>query len=107
MLIRKLLFISLLLLFSVNLRAQWDLKRCVDYAMANNITVKISDVDAKMSDETFRQTKLSRWPSVSFNSSSSVNSGSTQNPVTYERTTETYFNAGFQLQTSADIFNFF
>lgn len=101
-------FILPLLLIATNLSAQtWDLKKCVEYAMENNIQVKISDVQADISEETFRQSKLTRLPTLGLNGSGSVNSGLNQNPVTFNRETQTYFAARMQLETSADIFNFF
>lgn len=101
-------FILPLLLFATQLSAQtWDLKRCVEYAMENNIQVKLSDVQADINDETFRQSKLSRIPIVGVSGSGSLNSGLNQNPVTFNRETQTYFAARMQLESSVDIFNFF
>lgn len=101
-------FLPLLLLIASGVSAQtWDLKRCVEYAMDNNIQVKISDVQADISDETLRQSKLSRLPTLGVSGSGSVNSGLNQNPVTFNRETQTYFAARMQLESTADIFNFF
>lgn len=86
---------------------KWDLKSCVEYAMANNISVKLSDIQAKLSQLTYKQSKLSQYPTASFSGNTSMNSGSNQDPTSFARITETYLSAGFQLQTSADIFNFY
>ena len=86
---------------------KWNLRSCVDYAMANNIQVKLSDVQAKLSRVTLKQSKLSQYPTASFSGSSSINSGSNQDPTSYSRITETYLSANLQLQSSADIFNFY
>jgi outer membrane protein len=102
------LILPLLLLIASGVSAQtWDLKRCVEYAMDNNIQVKISDVQADISDETLRQSKLSRLPTLGVSGSGSINSGLNQNPVTFNRETQTYFAARMQLESTADIFNFF
>jgi outer membrane protein len=57
---RKRLYIFLLLL-SVNhvLFAQdkWDLRRAVDYALTNNISVKQQDVQARLERLTYNQSK--------------------------------------------------
>jgi len=95
----------LLPLFSYS--QEWDLKKCVEYAMANNIQVRISDVQAKISSETYKQSKLGRYPTIGASGSSSLNSGLNQNPINFSRETQTYLSAGLQLQTSADIFNFY
>jgi outer membrane protein len=105
---KKLFLLLIILATSFSMRAQqvWDLKSCVEYAMANNISVKLSDVQAKVTAETYRQSKMARWPDVSFNGSSSVNSGTNQTG-SFERVTQTFISTGMQLQTSADIFNFY
>jgi outer membrane protein len=88
-------------------QGKWNLRSCVEYAMANNISVKQSDVQSQISNLTFQQSKLSRLPSLNFQTNTALNSGNNQDPVTFTRVTETYLSAGFQLQSSADIFNFF
>lgn len=75
--------------------------------MANNISVRQADVQAKLSELTYRQSRLSQLPNASFGLNGSVNSGNNQDPTTFSRVTETYLAAGMQLQSSADIFNFY
>jgi outer membrane protein len=86
---------------------KWNLRTVVEYAMANNITVKQGDVQARISDLIYKQSRASQLPTLFFNTNGAVNSGNTQDPITFTRVTETYFSSGFQLQSSADIFNFF
>jgi outer membrane protein len=106
---RILILIILFSSIAYNTIAQqkWNLQTIVDYAMTNNINVKLSDVQAKLALVTTKQSKLSIYPNANFNTSTSVNSGNNQDPTTFQRITQTYLNAGFQLQTSADIFNFY
>jgi outer membrane protein len=86
---------------------KWNLKTIVEYAMANNVAVKQSEVQAKITALTFKQSKLSLYPNASFGGNTSINNGNNQDPVTFSRINETYLTAGMQLQTSADIFNFY
>ena len=100
----------LLLMISSNqatAQGKWDLKNCVEFAMANNISVKQSDVQARLAELTYKQSKLARYPSLLLNSNTAVNSGNNQDPTTFSRVTETYLSSGLQLQSSADIFNFY
>ncbi|MEI9955092.1 MAG: hypothetical protein WDM90_01965 [Ferruginibacter sp.] len=90
-----------------NAQQKWNLRTIVDYAMANNINVKLMDVQAKVSALTYNQTKLSQYPSLAFSGNTGINSGSNQDPTTFSRITQTYLSAGLQLQTSAQIFNFY
>ena len=90
-----------------NSPAKWNLRTCIDHAMANNISVRQAEIQSKLSDLTYKQSRLSQYPNASFGINSSVNSGNNQDPTTFSRVTETYLSAGMQLQSSADIFNFF
>ena len=93
--------------FNATAQQQWNLKTIVEYAMANNLGVKQSEVQAKNSALTYQQSKLSVYPNANFNGNTSLNSGSNQDPTTFSRITQTYLSAGLQLQSSADIFNFY
>lgn len=93
--------------FAATAQEKWNLKTIVEYAMANNLGVKQNEVQAKLSGITYKQSKLSQYPSASFTANSGINSGSNQDPTTFSRVTQTYLSNGFQLQTSADIFNFY
>ena len=107
---RKSIYTALLCCFiyqAVSAQQKWDLKSVVEYAMANNISVKLSDVQAKVAALSLKQSKLSQFPNANFSSNAGYSSGSNQDPTTFSRITETYFSAGLQLQSSADIFNFF
>lgn len=103
------IIIPLGLLFPIVSHSQntWDLKACVEYAMENNLQVRLSEVQAKLAAESGKQNKLSRIPTLGFSGSTSLNSGLNQNPITFSQETQTYIAAGMQLQSSADIFNFF
>jgi outer membrane protein len=106
---RILLSLTFLIVLAGNSQAQqkWNLKTIVEYAMANNINIKLSDVQAKLSAITYNQSKLSQYPNANFTTNAAVNSGSNQDPTTFSRITQTYLSAGLQLQSSADIFNFY
>ena len=104
-------FCTLLLLFLLSMAAtaqqKWNLRTVVEHAMANNISVKLSDVQAKVAALTYKQSKLSQLPNATFSGNTGYSSGSNQDPTTFSRITQTYLSAGLQLQSSADIFNFF
>lgn len=85
----------------------WTLKTCVEYAMANNISVRSSEVQSKVSTLTYQQSKLSQYPGLSFSTNGAFNAGNSQDPTTFTRVTENYLSTGMQLQSSVDIFNFF
>lgn len=92
---------------NVSGQEKWNLRTIVDYAMANNIGVKQSEIQAKISALTYQQSRLSLYPTVNLGGNTSVNNGNNQDPITFQRINETFLTAGLQLQTSADIFNFY
>jgi outer membrane protein len=92
---------------SIHAQEKWDLRKIVDYAVANNISIKQSEVQSAITELAYKQSKLALYPNANFNASTSVNSGRNQDPTSFSLITQTYLNAGLQLQTSADIFNWF
>lgn len=106
---RIFILLSFLSLSVVSSFAQekWNLKTIVEYAMKNNLGVKQSEIQAKIQALTLKQSKLSQYPSANFSANSGISSGSNQDPTTFSRVTQTYLSNGFQLQSSADIFNFY
>lgn len=101
--------LTIVLLFSTTIRAQekWDLKRCVAYAIANNISIKQSDIQAKIAQIQYKENKLSQYPNANFSTDGAFNSGNNQDPTTYALITQSYISAGVQFQASANIFNFY
>ncbi len=65
--VKKSILFILICFFSHNCKCQqkWDLRTVVEYAMANNITVKLSEVQAKLAGLTYKQSSLSQYPNVS------------------------------------------
>ncbi|MDO9376868.1 MAG: TolC family protein [Bacteroidota bacterium] len=105
--VRYTLIVLFAICSSVNAQEKWDLRKIVDYAMTNNITVKQSEVQASVSQLVYNQSKLALFPNVSFSGNEGFYSGRNQDPTTYRLITQSYWSAGMQLQTSADIFNFY
>ncbi len=102
--------LSLLLLFSLqNVKAQdtWDLRRCVDYAMKNNVTVLQADVQAR---QAALQTKLSKWqqiPTLGFNTQAGFQFGRSIDPTTNLYTNQSVFFQSYSVQAGITLFNFF
>ena len=104
----SLYFLLLFLAFGqVYAQQKWNLETCVTYAMKHNIAVKQSVLQAKLSGITYKQSQWSQVPSLSLGTSGAFNSGNNQDPTTFTRVTQNYISAGVQLQSSAEIFNFF
>ena len=98
-----------ILLFSIPSFSQekWDLKRCVDYALANNISIKKQEVQAAIGSLLYNQSRLSQYPNLNFGSNLGLSTGRSIDRTTNQFTTETIFYNTFSLQSSVDVFNFF
>ena len=105
----KLYTIITTLLFCNTAYAQkkWNLLQCVEYAMANNISIKQTDLQTKISELQYKQSKMGQWPAFSFSTGPSFNNGRNQDPTTFTLVTQSYLSANMQLQSSAEIFNWF
>ena len=105
----KIYTLSLLFAIGMKVSAQqkWDLRRCIDYALANNISIKQTDLQARLAALQLKQSKLGMYPRASFSTSTSFNNGRNQDPTTFSLITQSYLSANTQLQTSAEIFNWY
>ncbi len=101
------LSIPVFLTYTATAQDKWDLKRCVEYAVANNISVKQADVTARLAKLTLDQSRLSQIPTLTSGVSAGINSGRFQNPTTYVLETQTTFQSGLSLQSNVTLFNGF
>src|ERR1044071_7192231 len=108
---RLLLKIVMFLLSAVPVLAQqsqkWDLKRCVEYAVAKNISVRQQDIQARLAALTLNQNKLSRYPPASVSANTGINAGRSIDPTTNQFTNQKLLFAGASFSTGVTVFNFF
>lgn len=105
-------FISFLLLFSLEkINAQdtatWDLRKCVDYAIANNVSVLQADVQARLAA---LDKKLANWqsiPTLGFNTQAGYQFGRSIDPTSNQYTNNKIFFQSYGLQAGVTLFNFF
>lgn len=85
----------------------WDLKRTIEYALTNNISVKQANLSSLQAELDFRQNRLGMYPNASFNNNWGLSFGRRENPTTgiFENTNSLY--SSFSFNTSVSIFNFF
>lgn len=105
----KFLILIALLAVSVTAKAQekWGLLKCIEYAMANNISVKQFDLQTQIAALTLKQSKYGQLPNLNFSGGPGFSNGRSQDPTTFSLTTQSFLSANMQLQSSADIFNWF
>jgi outer membrane protein len=98
--------LSLIVLEGIS-QQKWSLQQCVEHAMKAHLSISRAEIQAKLSQINVKQNKWGLLPNLNISSSGAFNSGLNQDPTTFTRVTESYLSAGMQLQSSADIFQFF
>jgi outer membrane protein len=86
---------------------KWDLKKCVDYALSNNVSVKQADVQARISRLQAEQTRLSQFPTAAISNSTGVNSGRSINPTSNQFENQQLLFSQFNFSTGMNVFNWF
>src|SRR5476651_2050073 len=106
---KKLLTLAVCII-SLQLSAQeknekWDLIKCVNYARANNISLKQADIQARISALQLKQAKLNQYPSASLSSGQGLQLGRSIDHTTnvYSNTQAIYQNIG--LNSGIGIYN--
>ena len=84
---------------------KWTLRKCVDYAMKNNISVKQADIQARIAALQLKQAKLYQLPNANFSTGVYPQFGRT-----IDRTTNSYSNTSivsqnYSLQGSVEIYS--
>jgi outer membrane protein len=78
---------------------------CVDYAMANNVSVKEADITARVSAIFLKQSQLSRIPSLGYNLNHGFSFGRSLDRTTNVYTDRSQMFQTMALQSSVNIFN--
>ena len=107
--IKRSIYFLVILICAVSAKAQdkWDLRKCVDYAVANNISVKQTDLQTRFSNLTYQQSKMSQYPTLNFQGSTGFRLGRSENPATGILQDNNFLNAGLSLQSGVTLFNWF
>src|SRR6516162_1703386 len=103
-------FLLLLLCLSlkkINAQDDWDLRRCVDYAMAHNITVLQADVQARQATLQRKLAQGQAIPTLGFNTQAGFQFGRSIDPTTNLYTNQATFFQSLTLQAGITLFNFF
>jgi len=86
---------------------KWDLRRCVQYALDNNIAVRKSIIAAENQDLTYKQSKASQYGQASFGTQMGLNFGRSVDPTTNLFTTSQQLYQTYSVQAGANLFNWF
>lgn len=84
----------------------WDLRRCVEYAMNNSITVRQSELDASNAELTLLQSERQRIPSLTGNVNHGLSFGRTLDRTTNIFVSRSAMFEQLSLQSNALVYNF-
>ncbi|MEO7983722.1 MAG: TolC family protein [Bacteroidota bacterium] len=101
------LAIALILFYAAAGQEKWDIRKCVDYAIKNNISVRQTDLQTRFSELTYTQSHAARLPTLNFGSSVGYRLGRSDNPTTGVLEDNNFLNVGMQLQSQVTLFNWF
>lgn len=101
------LLFSTLFALSVSAQEKWDLQKCIDYALANNLTVKQSRLNIERAEIGLTQSKYALLPNLNAQATYGYNFGQRIDPFTNEFATERVQTNNFFMSSSLDIFNGF
>ena len=106
----KILTLFLSAFFSVlNATAQekWDLRRCVEYALANNISIKQADIDARINKLYYDQAKWNQFGTVNVSTAIGLNFGRSIDQTTNIYTNVQGLSQYYNLNANITLFNWF
>jgi outer membrane protein len=89
-----------------NAQDKWDLRKCVEFAIANNISIKQADVQARISNLQYKSAKFNQYPSAGFSSGLGTQFGRSIDPTTNQFTTTQLLFQNVTLQGGIQVFGF-
>jgi outer membrane protein len=90
---------------SPNSQDKWDLKRCVEYALANNLSVQQSSVQSEIADVNLKQSRWQQYPTADFNHNTGLQWGRSIDPTTNQFTSNQLLYQGFNMSAGIAVFN--
>lgn len=101
------LLVFLLIGSSAFAQEKWDLRKCVEYAMQNNISVRQADLQIRFAELDLHQSKQSQYGNANFSGNLGYSAGRNQDPTSFSLITTGYIFNNYSLQASIDLFNWF
>jgi len=84
----------------------WDLKRCVEYGMNNNISVRQAKIQADLSEINYQQSNLQRIPSLSYGLTHGFSFGRTLDRTTNVYTSRSAMFQQMSISSNVLLYNF-
>lgn len=88
-------------------QTNWDLTRCISFAIQNNIGLKKMEISERLASEDLSQSKRNLLPSISASSSAGLSFGRSVDPNTNIIADTRFFNNSYSASASLTMFNGF
>ncbi|PNW28283.1 TolC family protein [Formosa algae] len=89
---------------SINTPKIWSLEDCINYAIANNITVKDADLVKNIAEVDYDKTKSSRLPNLFGSASESFSNGNTVDPITSDYVTDQIYSTNLGISSAMTLY---
>lgn len=86
---------------------KWNLKKCVNYALENNLTIKQNKLNIATADANIKTAKGNFLPTFAATSENSMRFGSNFNEVTNDRVSTSILNSNIVVGGTVNVFNGF
>jgi len=84
---------------------KWDLRRCVEHAMTNNISVKQADIQARLEKLQANQVKMSLYPTLNGQTQIGYSHGLNENPTTGTLESTDFISGSMSISSGYTLFN--
>ncbi|MBV5313351.1 MAG: TolC family protein [Prolixibacteraceae bacterium] len=88
-------------------QTNWNLNRCISFAIENNIGLKQMEIQEKIASEDLSQSKRNLLPGVSASSRAGISFGRSVDPNTNDIVNNEFFNNSYDIGASMTLFNGF
>ncbi|WP_344928883.1 TolC family protein [Aquimarina addita] len=82
----------------------WSLQECIDYALANNITVKDAELDKNSAEVDYERVKSSRLPNLFGSATQNLSNGSSIDPITSVFVLDQIYSTNVGLNSAMTLF---
>ncbi|OQP55381.1 hypothetical protein A4D02_03465 [Niastella koreensis] len=91
--------------FGLQAQEKWDLRQCVEYALANNLTVKQTSLQANVAEVNEKQARWLQVPNADFSHNTGFQWGRPLDPTTNTFTSNEILGQNYGLNASVTVFN--
>ena len=85
----------------------WDLQRCIDHALINNLDIQIGELQLHIANNNQKQSKLDRLPTLNLDANHNYNLGRAIDPFTNTFSNQSIQSNRFGMSSGMTLFNGF